>query len=228
MNLREGTRRLALLLGALGIIAGGFASYVELQTVLPQRAAHDHFEQLANSEVVKQERMTLQGAPAFIPDPSTKIAKGVVPVKPDSGGFTIEDAPPAVRPGTAHPELEGTAPETLPGDFFDKQDAGAKKAPPAKDVVPVKPGSGDDPFAAIAQPVASEVRKDGIETINWSHDYGVASIETEDGHTLYPTPAPSAWLYLLIALFPILGFFIPWGAIRAIVWVGEGFVNPAK
>jgi hypothetical protein len=56
----------------------------------------------------------------------------------------------------------------------------------------------------------------------------ITSIETQDGQTLYPTPAPSAWLYLLIALFPILGFFIPWGAVRAIGWVGGGFVAGPK
>jgi hypothetical protein len=56
MNLREGTRRLALLLGVLGAIAGGFASYLELQSVLSQRARHNSFEQLANSPVVQQAR----------------------------------------------------------------------------------------------------------------------------------------------------------------------------
>jgi hypothetical protein len=56
VNLREGTRRLALLLGVMGAIAGGFASYVELQSVLNQRECHDRFERLAASEVVQQER----------------------------------------------------------------------------------------------------------------------------------------------------------------------------
>jgi hypothetical protein len=40
MNLAEGTRRLALLLGVVGAILAGFASYLELQTVLGQRARH--------------------------------------------------------------------------------------------------------------------------------------------------------------------------------------------
>ena len=56
MNLKEGTRRFALLLGAAGAILGGFASYMELQTVLSQRARHNRFEKLANSDVVKQAR----------------------------------------------------------------------------------------------------------------------------------------------------------------------------
>ena len=56
MNLREGIRRSALLLGALGAIICGFVAYVELRSFLEQRVLHNKFEQLANSEVVKQER----------------------------------------------------------------------------------------------------------------------------------------------------------------------------
>ena len=55
MNLKEGTRRLALLLGAVGAIFGGFSSYLELHTILEQRARHNRFEQLANSDVVRQQ-----------------------------------------------------------------------------------------------------------------------------------------------------------------------------
>jgi hypothetical protein len=72
------------------------------------------------------------------------------------------------------------------------------------------------------------VDKDGIKTIHWTKDNEIESIEAEDGQTLYPTPAPSAWLYLLIALFPVLGFLIPWGVVRSVGWVGAGFVQPAK
>src|ERR1019366_6650661 len=56
MNLREGTRRLALLLGAAGAIAGGFASYIALQPALDQRARHNKLEQLANLDDVQKER----------------------------------------------------------------------------------------------------------------------------------------------------------------------------
>jgi hypothetical protein len=72
------------------------------------------------------------------------------------------------------------------------------------------------------------VDKSGIKAIRFAENYGVESIETEDGQTLYPTPAPAAWEYLLVAIFPVLGFLIPWGAIRAIGWVGAGFVAGPK
>ena len=61
MNFREGTRRLAVLLGAVGAILGGFASYVELQSVIVQRASYNKFEQLAQSQAVRDARNCLKG-----------------------------------------------------------------------------------------------------------------------------------------------------------------------
>jgi hypothetical protein len=150
VNLREGTRRLALILGVVGIIVGGFASYLFLQPTLDQRARHNKFEQLATSDVVKQVR---------------KRQAGWVSIDPKTG-------------------------ERIQWD--------------------------------------QQVGKDGIKTIHWTQDNQIESIETDDGQTLYPTPAPSAWEYLLVALLPILGFFVPWGAVRAIGWVGAGFVTNSE
>ncbi len=173
MNLREGTRRLAVLLGVLGAIAGGFVSYLELQEIQSQRARHNRFEQLANSDVVKEQRKTLQS-----PDPFAGIAKPI----PQHGRAKLSDAQPLPQIDPKTGEREGWE-------------------------------------------WPSTVDKGGIKAIRWAENYGVESIETEEGETLYSTPAPSAWLYLLIAFFPLLGFFIPWGAVRAIGWVGAGFVK---
>jgi predicted small secreted protein len=150
LNLSEGTRRLALLLGVVGAILGCFASYVELQTILNQKTRHNKFVQVAASDVVQQER---------------KSQAGWVSIDPKTG----ERA-----------------------DWYQLIDKG------------------------------------GINSIHWTKDNEVESIVTQDGQTFYQTPAPSAWLYLLVVLFPILGFFIPWGAIRAIGWVGAGFFQPSK
>jgi hypothetical protein len=162
MNLREGTRRLALLLGVVGAICGGFASYLELQEVLSQKARHNKFEQLTASDVVRQERKRILDAEK-------------------QGTYTDCD----LFPVDTHPYKKL--------DCFD-----------------------------------SVVNRDGIKAVAWNTDYEVYSIETLDGQTLCPTPAPAALLYLLVALFPVLGFLIPWGAIRAIGWVGAGFAQPSK
>jgi predicted small secreted protein len=151
MNLREGTRRLALLLGAAGAIIGGVFAYAQLQSTMRQRADHKQFEQLANSDAVQQDRKD--------------FLAGWVSIDSKTG-------------------------ERIQWD--------------------------------------QQVDKGGIKTIHWTKDNEIESIEAEDGQTLYPTPAPSAWLYLLIALFPVLGFLIPWGVVRSVGWVGAGFVQPAK
>lgn len=164
MNLREGTRRLALLLGVVGAIWGGFASYVDLKTTLEQKTRHNKFEQMASSNVVQQERKRLMD----------EEKKGI---------------------------YTSCALQT--------------------------PSSGSSCFDSV-------VIGGGIKAIAWDRDriwndsFGVYSIETQDGQTLYPTPAPAAWQYFLIALFPVFGFIIPWGTVRAIGWVGAGFFQPSK
>lgn len=152
MNLREGTRRLALLLGLAGAIVGGFASYLESQDVRSQRTRHDNFQRLSALDLVQQLRSDHQK--------NTNSSEASVKT---------------VMPGCC-----------------------------------------------------------GIKEVVWDSEHiwndgsGIYSIETDDGRTLYPTPAPTVWSYLLIGLFPILGFFIPWTTIRAIGWVGAGFVQSAK
>jgi hypothetical protein len=150
VNLTEGTRRLALLLGVVGALGGCFVSYLEWQEFHSQRTRHDRFEQLAASDVVNRERKSL------------------------------------------HSVTE---------------------------------------YDAQGNPIQSVVNRNGIKTIVWDKDHvwndesGIYSIETDDGQTLYPTPAPAAGEYLLVGLFPVAGFIIPWGAIRAIGWVASGFAG---
>jgi hypothetical protein len=98
MNLREGTRRLALLLGAVGAILGGFVSYLELQSILNQKERHDKFERLAASEVVQQLRKSFEVPelrPSQNPAPAKfDLSKGrVCPLDAtdDSGCFTEVD-----------------------------------------------------------------------------------------------------------------------------------------
>lgn len=60
MNLQEGTRRLALFLGVGGFLFGGFVSYFELKSLLEQNERHKTFERFATSDIVQQERKSLQ------------------------------------------------------------------------------------------------------------------------------------------------------------------------
>jgi hypothetical protein len=153
-NFKEGTRRLALLLGVAGAIYGGFLSYGELQSIAEQRASYIKFEQLTSSPVAEQAQNSIRLA--CTQDPT------------------------------------------------DKQ-------------------CGDDRY-----PPMSEVNSGGIKTIYWSKDYKVQLFQMDDGQNLFPTAAPAAWDYLLVVLLPVIGFLIPWGAVRAIGWVLAGFIHSSK
>jgi hypothetical protein len=223
MNLREGTRRLALLLGAAGAILGAVLSYDQLQSDLHQRAEHKRFEQLANTPVVKQERAR-RISQLWTPVPTRDGP--VTVIGPDGKTYhfpagTDKDA--AIRyfktvahgaSGDVTPKFDPTAPyqAVSPQPAHD----GRKSMPEKPDFVPA---DSDQP---------SIVADGGIAAIRWKQDFQVESIETQDGQTLYSTPAPSATWYLLIAILPILGFFFPWGAIRAVGWVLAGFLQPSK
>lgn len=147
VNLGEGTRRLALVLGLVGVIFGGLYSYSKLQAVLNQREWHNRFERLASADEVKKLRASL-GKPSI-----------------DSPGWNV---------------------------------------------------------------AAVEVHEQGIKAVHLTGNYGIESIETEDGQTLYPTAAPSAWANLLVAIFPVLGFLIPWSSVHAIRWVVAGFAEKSR
>jgi hypothetical protein len=243
MNLREGTRRLALLLGVVGAIVGAFASYVELQTVLSQRARHNRFEQLAASDTVKNERnswsLTLRYAPKEAIEALRKLPEGQQ--RNVLRSLTQEERVDLLEKLKCAPSQWGVdSTDTVQGNlsqvdrFADYQ----KPANPpvdydalAKKYGGTKEKTLNDPYACLAEssnPPPSIVNEGDIKTIHWTKVLGVESIETEDGQTLYPTSAPPAWEYFLIALLPILGFLIPWGAVRAIGWVGAGFVQPSK
>ena len=99
------------------------------------------------------------------------------------------------------------------------------------------------------QRIHSELNKSGFKVINWTNDYAVGaipeidstqeitawqklpeveSIKTEGGETFYPTPAQRSWTYLLIVLFPVAGFFVPWSAVRALGWAVAGLLQQPR
>ena len=205
-------------------------SYGYLQPVIHQRELHKVFEQLTNSDVVKQQRRILQTPPQQKPAPD------FIPADPD-----FIPAPDAYQ----YLKMPDGTYRKFPSSASDEEMRAAVKRefPDAyKTHVHVPKGmvldGGSDAWehaasdkaamAAWQQGVPSQVNSGGIRTINWGENYAVASIETADGETLSPTPAPAGWQYLLGALFPFLGFLIPWAVIRAIGWVTTGFVQPSS
>lgn len=199
MNLKEGTRRLALLLGAAGALFGGFVSYLQLQSVLQQRASHVKFERLANSDVIQQARKSIEVSESRPPRNTG------VPFNPNAPYTSASESAPAKFDWSA----VRICPSESPRQHLDDN---------------------GNPIAAKADLTGcyTEMDRGGIKTIHWTKDLKAESIETDDGQTLYPTPAPGAWSYILVAVLPLLGFLLPWGVVRAIGWVGAGFVAGPK
>ena len=239
MNLREGTRRLALLLGVAGAIFGGFVSYLQLQSTMRQRADHQRFEQLADSRVVQEQfrkrvaskwfsldqEQRKEALARMTPEQKTRLQKYVAEYE-QKASETID-----------FKKYEGITAKAS-GDEFDQYKTNrtgpAPKQPrgrrgkidlSAGDTPPIDLSAGDKP---PADSDTSTPNEDGIKTIHWTDGFEPESIETTDGRTLYPTPAPGLWSYVTIAVLPLLGFFIPWGAVRAIGWVAAGFVTGPK
>ncbi len=205
MNLSEGTRRLALFLGAIGAILGGFASYLELKSVLNQSARHAKFEQLTNSEEVqKEQKCRLLGyEPGCF---QIKLPPGATLVKQEEEDWFVKNAP-----------------KKKQGKYTDADLA----EPPQTNGAPAKFSAAE---MADATPLPTEVNIGDIKTINWAKGmgYAVESIQTRDDQTLYPAPLPSRWLYVWSAILPLLGFALPWALIRAVAWVGAGFFANLK
>jgi hypothetical protein len=70
-------------------------------------------------------------------------------------------------------------------------------------------------------------KSDSWEDTQNQDDWRIWGIKTPDGRTVYPVSAPGAGSYFLIVILPFLGFFVPWGVVRAIGWVVIGFAQPS-
>jgi hypothetical protein len=276
VNLKEGTRRLALLLGAVGALFGAFVSYSELQSAIHQRADHQRFQQLANSRVVQEQcrkrvasmwfsldqEQRKKALARMSPEKKTELQKYVAEF-PSSGSMKGDPYASIAEPLPAPKEPRGQ------GKYSDADiapphgkytDADVTRVDPHRAVKeptdwqtvspqPVKPRFNPNAPYSPESPSGSQVpipegaqiggpiptdsdtstpNEDGIKRIHWSDGFEPESIETTDGQTLYSMPAPGLWSYVAVVALPLLGFIIPWGAVRAIGWVLAGFVAGPK
>jgi hypothetical protein len=210
MNVREGMRRLGLVVGVLGGMAGTFAAYSQSQPLLAQRAKYNAFQTLVSSPTMKKEIEILR---TRIRD----ILKGLPP------GLTPVPAPSDVIPANAG------------GDWF--QQNAPKENPSQRDS---KEGDDGDLVEALYGSTHGwKINRRGVRAIYFwgSTDEGkmvsrlagtitaadIAEIETDDGQIVYSTYPPSLWSYLFLLTFPVLGFLVPWGTVKTLTWIGVGF-----
>ncbi|HVY92191.1 MAG TPA: hypothetical protein VHA14_05565, partial [Bryobacteraceae bacterium] len=83
-----------------------------------------------------------------------------------------------------------------------------------------EPKTKDDyPFSGVF-PVSSNPQE--IESVSISEGL-VTSIQVKGGRSVYPAASPMALDYLYAFGCPIIGFMVPWGAVKILVWIGMGF-----
>lgn len=54
----------------------------------------------------------------------------------------------------------------------------------------------------------------------------VQSIRRAAGPLVERTPAPAVADYFGLLIYPVFGFLVPWGSIRALTWVATRFFQP--
>ncbi len=175
MNIKEGLRRLGIVLGALGGVVGVMAGYTGAQDLWNHRAAHKKFQSLMASTTM------------------LKVAK-------------VENQPEA-KPGPWDEYSTRRTAKLSDIDITDSQDERGGR------------------YLLKAHPLLAG-NHDGINSIHLDRARIVSSIELTTGEWVHKTEPPYIQSYFGVLLYPILGFLLPWGAVRVLIWVGIGFSSP--
>jgi hypothetical protein len=173
MNVREGTRRLAVFFGILGCIVGVFLSFLFFNQFREEMKNYGNYGKLASSKTIQAEQRALK-------NPSATKAQSMSSIREDWNNMSQEEQEKFIRSLSAEERIQFAA------------DMGWN---------------------------------DGIKSVEYDKDFGIVSILTMKGETVYPAERPSRWMAVLIVALPVFGYFIPWGVVRAIGWVGVGFVT---
>jgi hypothetical protein len=222
MNLKEGTQRVALLLGMVGTLSGGYRSYLKLQPMLPATRNNQWFERAANYEPVQR---TIRAAKAHDQPVDWSTAQPIAPPSPQAKAPQIDPQTGERIPQVKAPKLPWTKYEVSPqsGEWGAEITTGLNFFTPG--------GAKCHPMLMTP---AEQARWNDSETtkppvlVCWDENYTVVSFEEQSAIPDYRERAPSAWEYCWCASLPILGFFIPWAAVRLIAWALAGFAaSPA-
>jgi hypothetical protein len=235
MNLGEGMRRLAILVGAVGAITGGCIGYIagNATGVWATLSAHRGFESAmalpTMQNVVKESPALFVGPPAS--DTATTDLDALATkyggrrVLPQQGQFTDKNIatpydfsgpkpkPPAGFELDPHP-FSQPKPTNLPPGAVLIDPYSAYNSKPYGWIVPNHPERLDSLL---------KDNRDGINGVHFDSQKRVVSIEFISGDRVERTDTPKFSAYLFVLAFPVGGFLIPWGVIRALSWVLTGF-----
>jgi hypothetical protein len=206
MNFTEGMRRLGILLGVTGGIIGGLLSFAtdfgNAPGVWNTLTAHRKFEAAMMLPTVQK---AVKDVAVHHPNPLDALPPPAAspPAKGNSGEFI----PPPLS-------TERSAPwDVVSNEYQDGSFAIFQASPLLK-------GNGDR-IRSIR--FDSENRVIAIEFMPPRNRFGSEPAFSE---WVSRTAAPEFSVYLMLLAFPAFGFLLPWGTIRVICWVGNGFSTP--
>lgn len=232
MNFREGTRRLGIVLGVLGGSIGAFEGYLSARDLWNAGTGSRKFESLMDSPTM------LKVARAAKDCVQSRFYQNRTKAKPDKSG-----GPPVVRPyalnyadGTIS-LAEGTPAPVYraPADIVGLTDKGGKTIPTFEEFkkqyqdVPPPPDMLPSDFFSKDGNEIVHINANGIRDVMMDGKGVVKAIHLATGEwveeSVVPPPLRS---YAILFLYPILGFVLPWGAIRILTWIGAGFFEPTR
>jgi hypothetical protein len=214
MNVREGMRRVGIVFGAAGCVAGGILGYWHIDEVWKVHAAKiTAFERVESSPLMREVAETLKETRAEGPKAPPKVEpvppKGAVPLRvpPPPKGF-VPFPVPAPQPHAKD-------------DWVDEENC------TIRDPLRWSDKAAADDFSAVIGVTTAGDKE--IQTVYMDKNGVATSIELTTGEWVHRDPKTlRAHLVFVIRLllsicYPAVGFVVPWGAIKAGAWVADGF-----
>lgn len=192
MNVNEGLRRLGIVLGLLGAIAGGIAGFRVGRPAWSAFAAHRRFQSVLSSPTMVRASGAIR---SYMSTPGERGASETGSGKPARSG------PPRYDPASGTIVREQVATDYR--DIFD---------------------SVADSFIPDGQEF--QLNTAGLRSVTSDESGKVVSIVLTDGEAISDESLNSKDLYQSL-LWPCAGFFVPWGALKLLVWIRTGFLQPA-
>lgn len=225
VNFKEGMRRVGIVLGVIGACVCTPVTYVRLKDNHQQRSAYEQFQAALALPSVK--KAMLKTRLTYASAPSGQSVWDVLG-DPKFGGLPLPERRKVMsalfQDFRSLPAAEQD--ELITGDILDRI-VGEKRV--LEDVQPEN-----------VQPVV-RIDDGGVRSIKLNREgtaVSVFSITLTDGEILTgsaidpyakyggkmvnapPPPRSEDWAFLLL---PVIGFIVPWGAVKILAWVAAGF-----
>jgi hypothetical protein len=206
MNLKEGMRRTSIVLGMLGACAGCVLAYADASPLWQTWREYKRFQ-------------------ALLATPTARRASGADWIKKHSPGADkwcdVDPSVPKPPPGY---KIVDPCYETNAGDKGKLHWIEVKpwERDWSKEQVPVRGQIVEVVFRL--ESFEPDANRDGIDAIHYASDGTVTSLQLATGEKIERPQSPSFLrAFFVPLLFPLVGFVLPWGAVKIIAWVATGF-----